>query len=207
VGKIQRQSVKRAFQVVLLLTVFLAAWYGQVVWNLAKPGVLRVLPLTVAASSTYTPDQSLFVYPALGINAPLTERSDLSPLDVAQWRVLDDDLLHGVSLDYQDASFSEAPHAFIIGHSSDFFPHAYASVFAALGQAKVDDTFQVVVKGNVYRYKVRSTQVLKPWQSSVFEAPIAQAKTNNQHLVSVVTCWPPFTSANRMVVVAERETN
>jgi LPXTG-site transpeptidase (sortase) family protein len=144
----------------------------------------------------------LFAYPALGISAPLKRWGATSPMDIKEWEKLRTSLREGVSLTHTQERFSTTPLAYIIGHSSDYYPHTYAYIFAGLNKSKRNDTFTVNLDTQSYTYNVVDQQILDPNNLEAFNnlAP----KDSTVQRVVLVTCWPRFTTQKRLVVVGER---
>jgi LPXTG-site transpeptidase (sortase) family protein len=188
-----------------LTILFSLVWYGQVFWNSVKPTVIAITPHVYSAPSAppkYTSADMLFLFPRLGIEAPVHEHANSSPLRFSDWDTISNDLTSGVSLSYKGDDFTHSTNAFIVGHSSDTYPHPYSAVFAALSQAKVDDTFSLVLKGTEYRFTVKETYIAKPTDSEAFLRPFKESVPGIV-TVAVVTCYPTLSTRERLVVVAQ----
>jgi sortase A len=95
----------------------------------------------------------------------------------------------------------EIGNAVIVGHSSNNILNSgkYKFAFVLLKRLEVDDTFFVQKDGIRYTYKVfRKPEVVGPDDISVLET---QEKPNT---ITLITCDPPGTSINRLIVVAEQ---
>ncbi len=185
----------------LVLTVFLVLlgiWQWQLLKSLFQPQLVQAG--IVAPSEPSTGDEPHFLYPDLGISTPVTEAAWTSPLQTQDWRAIREALTRGVSLAYEGDSFSNVTLAFLTGHSSDLTTHKFSSVFAPLGQAKLGQEFQLQLSHGQYRYRVVDKQRLNPSQTESFQS----LDTGEFPRVVLVTCWPPLTTAQRLVVIGER---
>lgn len=181
-----------------IFVLLLVVWKWAVISAVARPALIDAGIVSVAEVPVPSPG---FSYPRLGIVSPVTELSETSPLERRDWRDIAQALRQGVSVAYAGDSFASASLAFLTGHSSDVVQHPYAAVFAGLGQAEIGDEFLVLLDGTQYQYKVRERMELDPWNTAAFEA-LAPAEGQR---VALVTCWPPLTTARRLVVVGERQ--
>ncbi len=190
--------------VACVLPVFVLALLQYPVWvSLLRPKITHVLPKlgpTVHPLKEVQVD-NVFVYPSLSIQAHLIELPQTSPLVTQSWAAIRGALRQGVSLSYEGETFDAASLAFITGHSSDTYPHAYASIFAGLGQGHIGDIFSFRRQGKSYTYKVIDKKVISPQDTQSFLnlAPPA----NKPHRLALVTCWPVLTTKNRMMIVGE----
>lgn len=183
---------RRIWLVAALFIVLSAVWYWPLISQLLKPGLVQI-----GAIKVEQPEQNGFIYERLGISSPLSVNSQTSPITEQDWSKISKDLRQGVSLAFEADSFKDAQLAFLTGHSSDTIRQPYASIFAPLGQAKIGDSFKVVVDDESYNYEVIDKIVISPAAVDQFR----QLEDDNIQRVALVTCWPPLTTANRMVVV------
>lgn len=184
-----------------LIVIGFLVWNSSLLWNLSRPIVSRGNnAITVqAAVDSQAPLPDEFIYPKLGITAPLHDNPGTSPLRTQDWGQIAEDLHHGVSLAYDASSLDKATSAYVTGHSSDTYPHPYSTVFAALGQAKIGDQFALVTHNVVYKYRVVEERLAYPTDIKAFTI----SDTTKQHVL-LVTCWPPLTTAERKIIVGER---
>ncbi|HJP95988.1 MAG TPA: sortase [Candidatus Saccharimonadales bacterium] len=89
----------------------------------------------------------------------------------------------------------------IFGHSSNniFNPGKYKFAFVLLHQLVPGDLFYLTYGGKVYTYKVYTKQVVKPSQVEVLNNVADKTAT-----ATLITCDPPGTSLNRLVVWGEQ---
>ena len=176
---------------------FLIAWKWPLIEALLRPPLVEIG--VVSSPVVEELPKPGFHYPRLGISAPLTESPLTSPLEFRDWREISAVLRDGVSLSYPGEEFSATPLAFVTGHSSDVTNHPYAAIFAGLGQAELGDEFLLLLDEATERYTVVETKVLDPRNTRGFENLTPQSGQR----VALVTCWPPLTTRQRMVVVGE----
>jgi LPXTG-site transpeptidase (sortase) family protein len=88
----------------------------------------------------------------------------------------------------------------IFGHSSNniFNPGKYKFAFVLLSHLDNGDTFYIQKDGKRYTYQVYKKQIVKPSDVSVLAAADKPATA------TLITCDPPGTSTNRLVVVGEQ---
>ncbi len=87
------------------------------------------------------------------------------------------------------------------GHSSNniFNPGKYKFAFVLLHTLVPGDTFYLVYNSKAYVYQVFSKQIVPPSQVSVLNPIAGHAAT-----ATLITCDPPGTSINRLVVVGDQ---
>lgn len=90
--------------------------------------------------------------------------------------------------------------AVIVGHSSNNILNTgkYKFAFVLLRRLEVEDTFFVHKDGVRYTYKVYEKKVVSPDEVSVL------GPADRDNTMTLITCDPPGTSLNRLVIVAEQ---
>jgi LPXTG-site transpeptidase (sortase) family protein len=88
----------------------------------------------------------------------------------------------------------------VVGHSSNniFNPGKYKFAFVLLSKMENGDTFYLQKDGKRYTYQVYEKKIVKPTDVSVLQPADKQATA------TLITCDPPGTSTNRLVVVGEQ---
>jgi LPXTG-site transpeptidase (sortase) family protein len=91
--------------------------------------------------------------------------------------------------------------AAFFGHSSNniFNPGKYKFAFVLLHELVNGDTFYLTYSGQVYIYQVVSHQIVSPNDVAVLGSVSGQTAT-----ATLITCDPPGTSINRLVVVGKQ---
>ena len=94
----------------------------------------------------------------------------------------------------------ELGNAVIFGHSSNniFNPGDYKYAFVLLSKLEKGDTFFIHKNGKRYTYKVFDKKIVKPSEVSVLNGAGKKAS------VTLITCDPPGTAINRLVVIGEQ---
>ncbi len=89
--------------------------------------------------------------------------------------------------------------SFIFGHSSNlpWMKWDYNNVFATLDQVQFWDEVIVYYGQEKYTYKIREKKVIKPGDVSVLK------RNNDKSEISIMTCWPIWTTLNRLIVTWE----
>jgi sortase A len=90
--------------------------------------------------------------------------------------------------------------AVIVGHSSNNILNSgrYKFAFVLLNRLEAEDTFFIQKDGIRYTYKVYEKKIVPPSDVSVL-GPAARDSS-----VTLITCDPPGTSINRLIIVAEQ---
>jgi sortase A len=90
----------------------------------------------------------------------------------------------------------------IVGHSSNnFFNQGkYKFAFVLLKKLEVGDTFSLTKNSKRYTYKVYDKKIVKPTDLAVL------GKAEKPATATLITCDPPGTSLNRLVVLGEQIT-
>ena len=88
---------------------------------------------------------------------------------------------------------------FVFWHSSNFpwIKWDYNDVFALLDNIEFEDEILVYYNQKKYRYKIREKKVITPWDVSVLE------RNKKKSELTLMTCWPLWTTLNRLIVVWE----
>ncbi len=88
----------------------------------------------------------------------------------------------------------------IVGHSSNniFNKGKYKFAFVLLSRMDTGDTFYLQKDGKRYTYQVYEKKIIKPTDTSIL-TPAAKPA-----VATLITCDPPGTSLNRLVVVGEQ---
>lgn len=146
------------------------------------------------------PYENRIVIPKIGKNIPLL---DVKSNTVKNVKELEDtfmkDLEDWVVRYPWSAKPGEVWNTFIFGHSSNFpwMPGNYNDVFALLDKVVYNDEVIVFYNQKKYVYKIREKTIVKPGDVSVLKRDKWKAE------ITLMTCWPVWTTANRMLIVWE----
>lgn len=99
-----------------------------------------------------------------------------------------------------DAVPGQLGNTVILGHSSNdiFNQGKYKFVFVLLDRIQPGDTFYLNYQSKRYIYKVTETKVIKPTEVSALQIG------NSKPMATLVTCTPPGTALNRLVIFGEQ---
>lgn len=134
------------------------------------------------------------VIPKIDVNAPVIE--DVSMADFDEYMAA---LESGVAHARGTALPGEPGNMFLFAHSSLNFWQLgpYATVFNLLNKLEEGDLVVVVKDSESYLYKVKSSEVVSGWNTDPFYLETEES------VLTLVTCYPPGTTVNRLVVTAE----
>ncbi len=87
--------------------------------------------------------------------------------------------------------------SFIFWHSSNFpwIKWEYNDVFALLDKVELNDEVIVYYDQKKFKYKIREKKVVKPSNVQVLK------DTEDKSEITIMTCWPVWTTLNRLIVV------
>lgn len=146
------------------------------------------------------PYTNRLVIPKIGKNIPLL---DVQNKNIEWQNELNDifmkELENGIIRYPGSAKPWEEWVSFIFGHSSNlpWMKWDYNSVFATLDNVAYDDEIIVYYWQEKYTYKIREKKVIRPWDVSVLK------RNNDKSEISLMTCWPVWTTLNRLIVTWE----
>lgn len=108
-------------------------------------------------------------------------------------------LTKGVAHAKGTAKPGENGNIFLFAHSSDNFYNAnrYNSVFYLLYKLEVGDNIYLTKDKKLYAYKVKSKEIVESENVTFLE------NTGNVNGLTLMTCWPPGTTAKRLIIQAD----
>ena len=147
-----------------------------------------------------TPYENRVVIPKIGKNIPLVE---IKNRKIDSEHELEDifmkELENGVVRYPGSAIPWEEWNSFIFGHSSNFpwMNGDYNEVFSNLNFLEEWDEIIIYYNQKKFKYIVKEKRVIKPGDVSVLKKNISKKE------LSIMTCWPIWTTLNRLVVTGE----
>lgn len=144
---------------------------------------------TVVAAS----DAFGVIVPKIGANAPVV--ADVDPFEESVYRAaLHDGIAHAAGSSYP----SEEGNVFLFAHSSDNFYNAgrYNTVFYLLNKLVPGDDVMITYEGKIYAYEVFDVRVVSDDAVSYLNS------ATTEQVLTLMTCWPPGTNMNRLLVEA-----
>ncbi len=152
-------------------------------------------PIIVDPNSTAAGPDPKIIIPKINVELPIIF-DEQSIDEKAVQRSLQDGVLHYPTTSYP----GELGNGAIFGHSSNNILNKgkYKFAFVLLKRLEVNDTFMIDYKSKRYVYKVFDTKIVKPEEVDVLTT------TDKTASFSLITCDPPGTSINRLVVSGEQ---
>ena len=154
-------------------------------------------PIIIDPTSTAVGPEPKLIIPKINVELPVIF-DETSADEKAIQRALEDGVLH-----YPTTSLpGEIGNGAIFGHSSNNILNKgkYKFAFVLLKQLESGDTFMIQYKSKRYVYKVYDKKIVKPEEVSVL------GNTDKTATFTLITCDPPGTSINRLVVWGEQIT-
>lgn len=153
-------------------------------------------PIVIDASTAAAGPEPIITIPKINVQIPVVYTEPSVDEDSVQ-RALEGGVLHYATT----PNPGEKGNSVIFGHSSNniFNKGKYKFAFVLLKQLEPGDTFTVQKDGKRYVYKVFEKKIVSPNDLSVLGQQGNKAAT-----MTLITCDPPGTSVNRMVVIGEQ---
>ncbi len=179
---------------VLLITSFVFFNEAFVAPFISPGRTVSATPIIGTQSSEVGPEPKIII-PKINLEVPIVY--DLQTVEeVTIQNALEDGVVH-----YANTPKSgETGNSVIVGHSSNniFNKGKYKFAFVLLKRLEAEDTFFVHRDGVRYTYKVYKKEIVSPDAVSVLNT---QDRSNT---ITLITCDPPGTSINRLIIVAEQ---
>lgn len=154
-------------------------------------------PLIVGTDSVAPTSTPEVIIPKINVEIPLVG-FDLQSTDE---NAVENDLEDGVVHYPTTVAPGQKGNTAFFGHSSNniFNPGHYKFAFALLHDLVPGDTFYLTYNGTVYAYQVYDKQIVSPNDVAVLDNV-----PNKTATATLITCDPPGTSINRLVVWGEQ---
>lgn len=146
------------------------------------------------------PYENRIVIPKIWKNIPLVEVQNKTVQNVKELEdVFMKELVNWIVRYPWSARPGEVGNSFIFWHSSNFpwLEWRYNDVFALLDNVVFGDEIIAYYWQKKYTYKIKEKKVIKPGDVSVLK------RNNDISEISLMTCWPVWTTLNRMIIVWE----
>lgn len=153
-------------------------------------------PIIIDPSGSAVGSEPKIVIPKINVEIPVVYTEPSTDEEAVQ-RALEQGVLHYATT----SKPGELGNGAIFGHSSNNILNKgkYKFAFVLLKRLEVGDTFTLEKDGKRYVYKVFSKKVVKPEDVAVLSDTGGKPAT-----MSLITCDPPGTSINRLVVTGEQ---
>lgn len=181
-----------------VLIIFLFGFFNEVV---VAPFIqpsrnAKTVPLVVGNSDQPATSGPEVVIPKINVQIPVIYGETSTDTKVIE-NALDNGVVH-----YPTTTLpGQSGNAAFFGHSSNniFNKGKYKFAFVLLHKLQTGDTFYLSYSGTMYVYKVISRDIVPPSRVDVLNAVPGQTAT-----ATLITCDPPGTSLNRLVVVGQQ---
>jgi LPXTG-site transpeptidase (sortase) family protein len=139
--------------------------------------------------------ESKIIIPKINLEVPI-----VYGLDSVDEKQIQDGLEQGVVHYASSPEPGEIGNTVIVGHSSNNILNSgkYKFAFVLLKRLETEDTFFVQKDGVRYTYKVYEKKIVPPTDVSVL------GPTDRANTITLITCDPPGTSINRLIIHAEQ---
>lgn len=153
-------------------------------------------PIIVNNDSIAASDTPEVIIPKINVQIPVVYDLGTTAEDIVQ-KGLEDGVVHYSTT----VKPGEQGNAAIFGHSSNniFNKGRYKFAFVLLRELQPGDTFFLTYNKKVYTYRVFDKKVVPPTEVSVLDKVAGKTAT-----AALITCDPPGTSTNRLVVWGEQ---
>lgn len=182
----------------VVLLVFMFSFFNEVIIApFIQPSLTAsATPIIVDPSSVSPSSTPQVIIPKINVDIPVdfSERS-------TNENVIENDLESGVVHYPTTVLPGQDGNTAYFGHSSNniFNPGKYKFAFVLLHTIQPGDTFYLVYSGKVYIYKVFERQIVNPTDLEVLSNI-----PNHTATATLITCDPPGTSINRLIVVGDQ---
>lgn len=152
--------------------------------------------IIVDGNSLVASDTPEVIIPKINVQIPVVYDANSTSEEVIQ-NALENGVVH-----YSTTVMpGEKGNAAIFGHSSNniFNKGKYKFAFVLLHKLESGDIFYLTYNKQVYTYKVFDKRIVAPEEMSVMDAVAGKEAT-----VTLITCDPPGTSTNRLVIWGEQ---
>lgn len=182
----------------LVLIVFLFSFFNEVIIApfIQPSRVASATPIIVDANTVAPSTTPEVIIPKINVEIPVIY-DQTSTNEASIETALEDGVVHYPTT----VKPGEQGNAAFFGHSSNniFNKGKYKFAFVLLHSLVPGDTFYLTSDSKVYVYKVISKTIVPPSDVSVLGPVPGQTAT-----ATLITCDPPGTSANRLIVVGQQ---
>lgn len=153
-------------------------------------------PIVIDSATAKAGTDPIIIIPKINVQIPVVYTEPSVDEDAVQ-KALENGALHYATT----PNPGEKGNGVVFGHSSNniFNSGKYKFAFSLLGLLQVGDTFMIEKDGQRFVYKVFERKIVTPNDLSVLGP-----QGNKSATMTLITCDPPGTSINRMVVVGEQ---
>lgn len=183
----------------VVLLIFMFSFFNEIIISpfIQPPRHAIETPVIVdPANSVAAGKNPEVIIPKINVQIPV-DYSQTTTNEAAIETALDSAVVHYPTT----VQPGQTGNAAFFGHSSNniFNPGKYKFAFVLLHKLTNGDTFYLTRDGKTYAYEVISSRIVKPTEVGVLGPVEGQTAT-----ATLITCDPPGTSINRLVVVGKQ---
>ncbi len=181
----------------IAIIIFLFGFFNEVIIApFIQPSRNVSVPIIIGENTVAPTSTPEVIIPKINVEIPVNYS-----LNTTNENVIESDLEDGVIHFPSTAEPGQLGNAAFFGHSSNniFNPGKYKFAFVLLHTLVDGDTFYLTYNHTLYVYKVISHFIVSPNDTSVLGPVPGQQAT-----ATLITCDPPGTSINRLIVVGQQ---
>ncbi len=152
-------------------------------------------PIIIDPGSTTAGPENLVIIPKINVEVPVVyDTPSIQEKDIQKG--LENGVVHYVTT----PNPGEQGNSVVVGHSSNNILNSgkYKFAFVLLNKLEIGDTFSMTKNSKRYTYRIYDKKIVKPTDTSVL------GNTDKSATVTLITCDPPGTSINRLIVIGEQ---
>ena len=174
---------------IIFLFTFTPVFKAEVKYQLTKK---NEKPLEV---NPVNPEFSIII-PKINVNVKVIKN-----VDAFDSKIYQPALTQGVAHAKNTSTPDQVGNTFIFAHSAGNWYQAnqFNAVFYLLNKLETGDEIIVFYQSQKYNYIVKETKKVKGNESSYM------LNSSNQKQLTLMTCWPPGTTLNRLIVIANQK--
>lgn len=181
----------------LVLVIFLFSFFNErfVAPFITPSRNVSATPIVIDPTTTAVGPEAKIIIPKINVEVPVVYDVKSIQEDDIQ-NALEDGVVHYATT----SNPGEKGNSVIVGHSSNnlFNSGEYKFAFVLLNRLEEGDTFSLTKDNKRYVYRIFEKKIVKPTDVSVL------GPTDRPATATLITCDPPGTSVNRLIVVGEQ---
>ena len=205
--EVSKKTVRTRFPLALALAIgsmasgfiILCFVFFPILWLEVGYTMRSAQPQKTALSLTIKPVSTDFgiVVPKINANAPVVKDVDAFDSKMYQYA-----LSKGIAHAQGTSTPDMAGNTFLFAHSAQNWLNAnrYNAVFYLLYKLEKGDKFSVYYKGKEYIYKIEEKKTVSAENVEVMNT------SSYPRSVTLMTCWPPGTTLQRLIVIGSLQT-
>lgn len=181
----------------IVLAIFLFSFFNErfIAPFITPSRSVSSTPIVIDPASTAVGPETMVIIPKINVEVPVVYGANSIQEDDIQ-NALENGVVHYATT----SNPGEKGNSVIVGHSSNnlFNSGKYKFAFVLLNRLEEGDTFSLTKDGKRYVYRIYEKKIVKPTDVSVL------GPTDKTATATLITCDPPGTSLNRLIVVGEQ---